>query len=230
MAQGKDLIELALKHIGDKYRLGVIAPKDDSDYNGPWDCAEFASWVVYQCTQKLYGCANNCGNPKGADAYSGFWARDATKVGILVSIEEATKIKGAFLIRVAGDGLIGHVAISQGNGKTVEAHSTKTGVIESVVSGRRWDYGVVIPWIDYTETDNDVVVNPPKSKIYRYTNPLMHDEFIKKIQKAVGIKLSNCDGWYGSETFNAVKAFQYKKGLVPDGEAGPMTLKALKLI
>lgn len=37
------------------------------------------------------------------------------------------------------------------------------------------------------------------------------------------------DGIYGYETFNAVKKFQYKNGLIVDGVAGPETLSALGL-
>jgi N-acetylmuramoyl-L-alanine amidase len=37
------------------------------------------------------------------------------------------------------------------------------------------------------------------------------------------------DGIYGYDTFNAVKRFQYKNGLVVDGVAGPETLSALGL-
>lgn len=37
------------------------------------------------------------------------------------------------------------------------------------------------------------------------------------------------DGIYGYETFNAVKDFQYKNGLVVDGVTGPETLSALGL-
>jgi N-acetylmuramoyl-L-alanine amidase len=224
MATGTDLVALAKKHIGEKYVLGIIAPKDQADYKGPFDCAEFASYCVYQVTGKLYGCANNEGNPHGADAFSGFWGRDAEKIGKTVTIAEASRTPGSFVIRLAGNGQIGHVAMTQGAGRTVEANSTKYGLIESVISGRRWDLAVQIPWITYNAAGDPSVILPPPT-IYRLKTPMMRDPFIRQIQRALGIQ---ADGIYGILTFNAVKAFQIKHGLVPDGEVGPKTIKALK--
>lgn len=235
MATGKQLVELAKKHVGEKYVLGIIAPKDDPYYKGPFDCAEFTSYIVYQLTGKLYGCANNNTTKlSSADAYSGFWGRDANVLGIKVSVNEGSQIIGAVLVRLAGNGLIGHVAFVQPDLKTVEANSTKYGLIESKISGRRWDFAVKIPWVDYSDSvitipDINNKNKKPDGKIYRLADPLMYDEFIKKIQKALGFSLSSVDGWYGSKTYNAVRAFQIKKGLVPDGEVGPKTLKLLNI-
>jgi N-acetylmuramoyl-L-alanine amidase len=64
-----DIIQKANKHLGEKYILGSLAPKNNPDYKGPWDCAEFVSWVIYQVTGKLYGCADNQSqHPASADA------------------------------------------------------------------------------------------------------------------------------------------------------------------
>ena len=81
MAEGKDLYELGIKHTGEKYILGAMAPKNNANWKGPWDCAEFVSWCVYQISGKLYGCENNSGNPGSADAYTGYWGRDAKIIG-----------------------------------------------------------------------------------------------------------------------------------------------------
>src|SRR5439155_19058624 len=56
LASGEDIVERAREHVGEKYILGVLAPKDNSNWTGPWDCAEFASWLVFQVAAKLYGC------------------------------------------------------------------------------------------------------------------------------------------------------------------------------
>lgn len=220
MTTGAQIISLAEKHIGEKYVLGVIAPKNQESYTGPWDCAEFMSFIVYQLTQRLYGCANNNGRPDTADAYSGFWPRDAKEIGTLISINDGFATPGAALIRTAGNGLIGHSVFSDGKGGTVEAHSSKRGVIRNVVTGRRWDYAILVPWIDYTKnTIPDIrdVNQKPVEKIYRFTHPMMNDPFIKKIQAVLKIP---ADGLYGQQTFNAVKAFQRVNGLVADGEVG----------
>jgi peptidoglycan hydrolase-like protein with peptidoglycan-binding domain len=44
---------------------------------------------------------------------------------------------------------------------------------------------------------------------------------------AYGIKILTVDGRYGPATVDAVKRFQVKSGLVPDGLAGPLTLAAM---
>lgn len=54
-------------------------------------------------------------------------------------------------------------------------------------------------------------------------------EMVKQIQKALagaGFGVI-CDGYYGSITEEAVKAFQSKKGIKPDGVVGPRTLALL---
>ena len=44
---------------------------------------------------------------------------------------------------------------------------------------------------------------------------------------ALGERGLSIDGRYGSQTIEAVKRFQAKAGLVPDGLAGPLTLAAM---
>ena len=74
---GTNLLQLAETRLSEKY-VNVLVPKNNPNWHGPWDCAEFASWVVFQKTQKLYGCLNNRGNPAATEAYSGSWVRDAS--------------------------------------------------------------------------------------------------------------------------------------------------------
>ena len=89
MATGKEIVNLALKHVGEQYVLGAVVPKDDPAWDGPWDCAEFVSWCVYQTAKVLYGCDNDRGEPATADAYTGFWGRDARSIGREISLAEA---------------------------------------------------------------------------------------------------------------------------------------------
>lgn len=99
MSTATQLIALAETRLGEKY-VNVRVPKDNSNWHGPWDCAEFASWLVYQTTGKLYGCTDNTDNPALSEAYSGAWVRDAKNGTLLPSSEdEATSTPGVFLIR-----------------------------------------------------------------------------------------------------------------------------------
>ncbi len=99
MATGIDLLRLAETRIGEKYE-NILVPKDNPNWHGPWDCAEFASWVVYQNTRNLYGTFNNNGNPATADSYSGQWAEDV-KTGRLQGTDKQTanNTPGIILIR-----------------------------------------------------------------------------------------------------------------------------------
>lgn len=147
-ATGRQVLALAREHIGEPYLLGALVPKNRDDWRGPWDCAEFASWVVYQVSGILYGVERADVAPNMADAYSGYWMRDAKLRGTKVTIEEAAQIPGAVLVRSPAERR-GHVAISDGLGGTVEAHSRATGVCARTIAGRVWTIGVLVPGIDY---------------------------------------------------------------------------------
>ncbi len=226
---GRKVLQIAARRVGDEYLLGVMVPKDNSNWSGPWDCAEFASWCVYQAAGILYGCENNRADPSIADAYTGYWQRDARRLGQKVSVELAAQTPGALVLRYPQPGLIGHIAISDGRGGTVEAHSRRTGVVEKLISGRRWDTGVLVPGIEYTQRNRPVPVESPVV-VFRLTTPLMSGRKAREIQsklKEKGFNPGRLDGVYGPKTAAAVAAFQIANGLVADGETGIETATAL---
>jgi N-acetylmuramoyl-L-alanine amidase len=227
MATGKEMVKTALKHLGERYVLGAIAPKNDPDWDGPWDCAEFVSWCVYQIAGILYGCEDNRGNPAQADAFTGFWGRDARSMGKQISVAQAAKIPGAAVLRLGPK--MGHIVISDGRGGTVEAHSSGTGVICHTLSERRWDMGILVPGIRYEENGGEVDPTPP-GFIYRLTTPFMRGKKILEIQEKLdrlGYDPGSVDGIFGPRTFTAVLSFQQARGLVADGEVGRQTARAL---
>lgn len=226
---GQQLVDLAKTRIGEPYFFGALAPKNDPDYHGPWDCAEFASWLVFQASGKLYGCENNLGKPAKANAFTGFFNRDAHVLGTMVSIDKASSTPGAFVFRLAVPSLPGHIVVCDGAGDTVEAHSHIDGVIKSHVSERRWDFGILVPWITY-DTLPPVVVTPPSTIIYHVKNPLIVSKKVGEIQQALidaGFDPKGVDNIYGEDTARAVTKFQKQKGLAVDGEVGPETAAAL---
>ncbi len=228
-ATGNDLLQLASRHINEKYQLGIEVPKDNANWTGPWDCAQFASRVGFQVSGVLYGCFNDLGNPATADAYTGYWDRDAAVLGHIVTIEEAGRTPGAAVLRRPQAGSIGHIVFSDGTGGTVEAHSHADGVIKSHLAGRRWDMGILIPEITY-QPGASITVPPPATTIFRLTLPPMSGPVVQQIQtnlKQKGFDPGTIDGVFGPHTQAAVTALQLTLGLTPDGEVGPTTAKAL---
>ncbi|HVY06989.1 MAG TPA: peptidoglycan-binding domain-containing protein [Burkholderiales bacterium] len=232
MSKGSDIVRIARKHIGERYILGASAPKNNAGWTGPWDCAEFASWCVYQAAGVLYGCLKNSGDPAIADAYTGYWQRDAEALGKKIPVAAATATPGAFLLRYPAAGLVGHIVISDGKGGTVEAHSSNDGVIASTIANRRWDTGILVPGIDYVAGPPAPAAVAAPALVLRLRKPPMTGAIVKQLQRA--LKARDCnpgkiDGSYGPQTAAAVHAFQLGAGLVADGEAGAQTLKALRV-
>jgi hypothetical protein len=226
---GDDIVLLGDKHVGEPYLLGAKVPKNDPNYIGPWDCAEFVSWLYYQTFGILYGCANNHGDPAGPDGYSSGWARDANNLGQIITVEQAKATPGAAILRFAGTGEVGHIAVSDGNGGTVEAHGRNDGITNSVVDGRRWDMGILVPGVTYN-TNQIMPYNPPSIVIYRLMHPYMVSSDVGKIQEALnarGFDTDGIDNIFGEGTLRAVKLFQDSIGLNPDGEVSALTAAAL---
>ena len=231
MCIGDKVVEIALQHLGEQYVWGARAPMANPDWKGPWDCAEFVSWCVYQSTGVLYGVEPQT-NPILADAYTGFWYDQAEFDGQLISVVDAARIKGAIVIRRPGSLQTGHIVISDGEGGTVEAMSKNTGIVQHVLTERRWDAGILVPGVDYykEETIVEIVFD---TELYRVTNPMMRGEKITKLQEELkfrGYLPGSIDGIYGPQTASAVREFQWDNDLVPDGEAGVKTLRELGIL
>ena len=148
MATGQDLLKIAESRIGERYVYGADVPLDDSEWHGPWDCAEFATWVVYQGTGQIYGCMPNDYAPIAKlDPYTGAWKRDVENGELIeIDIEDAIQTPGALLLLYGGGH---HIVFSDGTGGTVEAMGSKWGVTRGRARGRHWTYGILIPGVEY---------------------------------------------------------------------------------
>lgn len=229
MSDGSRLHDLARTRLGQDYR-NVLVPKNNPDWKGPWDCAEFASWLVYQIGGKLYGCTDDAGDPALTEAYTGAWQSDANRLGRKVAVSEATRTRGAFLLRFPpAPGSMGHIVVSDGQGGTVEAMGRNYGVCEGRVSGRYWDTGVLIPGFSYDAPSAVTLPDKPVT-VYRIGATGMKADVTRQIQtvlKSRGFDPGPIDGEYGALTTAAVAAYQDARGLVVDGQVGPRTARSL---
>lgn len=226
---GASMVQLAQKHLGEEY-VNIRVPKDDPNWHGPWDCAEFASWLVFQELNKLYGCIDDSVAPDKADAFTGSWKTDLEKMGKRISVEEAAATPGAFVLRYPpGPGKMGHIALCTGDrGGTIEAKGRRFGVIRDTVEGRSWDAGILIPGIAYG-SGPPIKVNPPMI-IYKINAPNMDKVVVTRIKQALTDKNfdpGRIDGDFDRNTQLAVLRFQEAEGLTVDGEVGPETAEAL---
>jgi peptidoglycan hydrolase-like protein with peptidoglycan-binding domain len=231
MTDGEKMLKLAESHIGEKY-VNVFVLKNNKNWHGPWDCAEFMSWLVYQVGGFLYGCVNDGGDPATVEAYTGAWQTDPKKLGKRVPTTQAASTVGAILLRYPpAPGAMGHIVVSDGKGGTVEAMGKAYGVRRGKVSGRVWNTGVFLPDFSYGDGDGVVTIKEP-AVIYEVGRPGMKPSVVKAIKRALkefGIEPGPINGEYDALTASAVDAFQATKGIIVDGQVGPQTAKRLKI-
>ena len=67
----------------------------------------------------------------------------------LPSIEDGINTKGTLLFRVNIKGKSNHVAVSLGNGKTIEAMGERYGVRQGNAYGRGWNHAALVPGMQY---------------------------------------------------------------------------------
>lgn len=134
MTTGYAFAALAESQRGDAYVFGAEAKWSDPD-PARFDCSELVEW----CLRRLGVAA-----PDGSAA-QWRWCRDAGR-GCLPA--QAIRTRGALLFRMSGSPT--HVAISRGDGTTIEARGRAYGVNEFSAFGRAWTSGALVPGVDYS--------------------------------------------------------------------------------
>lgn len=127
----------------------------------------------------------------------------------------------------------GHVGYYVGNGYAVEWKGFSYGCVKTKVQGRGWTYWYKLPFIDYNDGANQVA--PPAADVplgSRLLKRGMTGADVKAMQELLmqlgyALPKYGADGFFGTETEAAVKAFQKAEELEVDGKYGDQTHAAL---
>ena len=134
---GEEFVRLALAQAGDRYVFGAEAGTDEANPD-VFDCSELTQWAAHRA---------------GVDLPDGSWLQYQALAdeGGAMSVEQALKTRGALLFYFsesptgAGRPNQAHVAISLGDGRTIEARSTKDGVGIFTADTKRFNYAAAVP-------------------------------------------------------------------------------------
>jgi cell wall-associated NlpC family hydrolase len=138
-ASGKTqtFVQSALAQAGDPYVWGSNASPTDPNPSA-FDCSELVKWAAKRA---------------GVDVPDGSWLQylQLKQQGATIPVEQALRTPGALLFSFSHEPTPGggrpsqaHVAISLGDGRTIEARGRKYGV-GTFDAGNRFEYGAVIP-------------------------------------------------------------------------------------
>jgi cell wall-associated NlpC family hydrolase len=125
----EDFVQKALAQRGDRYVFGAETNLNDKNPD-TFDCSELVQWAAHQAGVTV---------PDGTMNQVPFFKQKGTEI----SVDQALKTRGALLFRP------GHVAISLGDGRTIEAKGSAYGVNIFSANGRGWTSGALIPGLKY---------------------------------------------------------------------------------
>ena len=138
-------VDLALSQSGDPYIFGVEVSPSDPDPDA-FDCSELVQWVGARLDV----------HPTIPDGAYYQW-RHCRNYNLAIPVQRGIDTRGALLFvgdgTGAGRAAITHVAISLGDGSTIEARGSRWGVGSWQARGR-FQWACLIPGIDYTHQED----------------------------------------------------------------------------
>jgi cell wall-associated NlpC family hydrolase len=176
----------------------------------------------------------------------GSWlqCRHCDNHGTIVSLQDGIATQGALLFRFTGDPFSGdrpssaHVAVSLGNGSTIEARGRTWGVGSWTTDGRGWTHAARVPGLTYDAPpiapDPPTVSDPADARVPQWPGrfltqpPIMTGDDVRVWQiqvRSLGWDI-DVDGQYGPDSERACTELQRHAGLRIDGVVGSQTWQA----
>jgi hypothetical protein len=151
-SKAEAFVNQALKAQGDTYEYGTARDLSNPDPSA-FDCSGLVVWSAKQSGYEAPGFGNT--NAEGLYQFT-------KKSGGEMSPEEAKKQKGALLFRKEEGAAAHHVAISLGDGTTMEAKGTKEGVGQ-FPERDTWNTAGVLPGMSAAVGDPEDLTTPKRN-------------------------------------------------------------------
>jgi hypothetical protein len=236
MVDVEAVVQLALAQQGDRYVANAEADVNDPNPSA-FDCSELVEWA----------CGRAGVQPVMPD---GSWIQQrwCKSNGLIVSVEEAIATRGALLFKhrdAAGNPVDpgptcppkAHVAISLGDGHTIEAMGSQYGVLVASALQRDWTAGGRIPGCTYGGAPQPPppapgpAPRPDKPYLTRGARgPAVAEMQQLLIKLGIGqLAQYGATGNFLDVTLDAVRLFQDQvrtqrdASMAVDGECGPVT-------
>jgi len=215
MPTSEEFVQKCLQEKGDEYSGDgpEVEPGTPPEETTAWDCSELVQVKLNELGIDI---------PDGSTAQLE-WCRSK---GALIPLEQGINTRGALLLRV------GHVAVSLGNGKTIEAYGTGYKVGEYSATNRTFTDAALVPGLDYEGQSGDPSFSESteqhdKRPVLQMGSREGAVRFLQKKLKRLGFDPGPIDGIFGSLTEAAVKKFQTAHDIKSNGVVERSTWRAI---
>lgn len=189
--------------------------KNSAKYGSKWigynvsDCSGLFVWAFKKYGQKIYHGSNT------------IWNSYTTNKCTLKNGKRTDNknIKPGSAVFKTKDGNRHHIALYIGNGKVIEAKSSYYGVVESSIS--EWDEIGELKGVEYTDMSEFLY------PVLKIGNSGFDVRCLQECLVKLGYQIT-VDGKFGPKTEDALKKYQTRNNLNPDGIAGTKTWEAIE--
>lgn len=137
MPTAQEYVNLLLAQEGDEYEWGAKPDSSDPDPVEA-DCSGLVAWGAnyLEVSPPM---------PHGSINQLAHCQAEGTEIGV----EAAVATPGALLFRIGVRNRGNHVAVSLGNGRTIEAMGEDYGIVQGGVRNRKFNHGCLVPGLEY---------------------------------------------------------------------------------